>query len=571
MMAKELYELWKTKDLEDADLTAELAQIADNDNEIYERFYRQLEFGTAGLRGIIGAGTNRMNIYTVRSATQGLADYLNETEKNASVAIAYDSRNKSELFATTAAEVLAGNGITAYIYKELMPTPMLSFAVRHLKCASGIVITASHNPAAYNGYKAYGPDGCQMTEQSADAVLDKIGKVDMFDGVKYIDMKQGLSSGLIKHIEQDVIEQYYKCVLAQTTRPNICKNSGMKIVFTPLNGAGNKPVREILSRIGIDDISVVKEQENPDGNFTTCTYPNPEIKDTLKLGIELCKATNADLLLATDPDCDRVGIAVKDGEDYRLVTGNEVGVLLMNYIIEGRIEKGTMPKNPVVVKSIVTTGLANVVGESYGVEVRDVLTGFKYIGEQIAELEAVGEQDRFLLGFEESYGYLSGTYVRDKDAVVAPMLIAEMAAYYKSCGKSICEVLEGIYSKYGCYMHSIGNFVCEGASGMERMAEIMSTLRTSPPSEIGGFKIVKISDYKASIAKDLLTSTESKINLPSSNVLSYDLENGCNVIIRPSGTEPKIKAYYTIKSDSKQSGKILEDKLSASTVELLGF
>ncbi len=562
MNANELYELWKGKELEDSDLSRELEEIEGNENEIYERFYRDLSFGTAGLRGIIGVGTNRMNIYTVRSATQGLADYLNETSESAGVAIAYDSRNKSELFAKTAAEVLAGNGITAYVYSELMPTPMLSFAVRQLGCESGIVITASHNPAAYNGYKAYGPDGCQMTEVSADAVLEKIKHVDMFSGVKLVDFDKGIEDGTIRYIGDDVIDAYYACVKQQIVHENICKDSGLKVVFTPLNGSGNRPVRRILSEIGIDNINIVAEQENPDGNFTTCTYPNPEIKDTLKLGLDLCKSTDADLLLATDPDCDRVGIAVRDGSDYKMLTGNEVGALLLNYIIDGKTKNGTMPKNPIAVKSIVTTGLANAIGEKYGVEVRDVLTGFKYIGEQIAELEQVGEQERFLLGFEESYGYLSGTYVRDKDAVVASMLIAEMTAYYKQQGKGLYEVLQDIYKTHGYYLHSIGNFVCEGAQGMQRMSDIMSDLRGSPPKEIGGFSVVRVSDYEKSESLDIESGNIQKINLPSSNVLSYDLMGGCNVIIRPSGTEPKIKGYYTVKSDNLKSAKEIEEKLS---------
>ncbi len=564
-----LYDIWKSQNLEDKDLTAELIEIEGNEEEINERFYRYLEFGTAGIRGIIGAGTNRMNIYTVAHATNGLASYLSGFE-NPSVAIAYDSRIKSDVFAKTAAEVLAGKGIKVYIYDELMPTPMLSYAVRELQCDAGIVVTASHNPAKYNGYKVYGPDGCQLTDNAANAVLAEISKTDIFD-VSKISFDEGVANGSIEYIKQDLIDNYISLVLGQRVNKEVSSEANLKVVYTPLNGTGNKPVRRVLSEMGISDVTVVSEQEMPDGNFTTCSYPNPEIKESLQLGLDLSVKTNADILLATDPDADRVGIAVPHEGEYKLISGNEVGVLMLDYIARCRVESGNMPKNPIAVKSIVTTGLANRVGAGYGIEVIDVLTGFKYIGEQIALLEEKGEEDRFLLGFEESYGYLTGTFVRDKDAVIASMLICEMASYYKKVGSSIYLELLKIYQKYGRYIHTIGNFSCEGASGMEQMKNIMSSLRENPPSEIGGLSVISYSDFTSSITIDNKTGEKKEINLPKSNVLLYNLEENCSVIIRPSGTEPKIKAYYTVVEGSAGNGEELFEGIRLSTEKLLGF
>ncbi len=564
-----LYDIWKSKSLEDSDLTAELLEIEGNEEEINERFYRYLEFGTAGIRGILGAGTNRMNIYTVAHATNGLASYLSKFE-NASVAIAYDSRIKSDLFAKTAAEVLAGKGIKVYIYNELMPTPMLSYAVRELQCDAGIVVTASHNPAKYNGYKVYGPDGCQLTDNAANEVLSEISKTDIFDVTK-ISFEEGIANGSIEYIKQELIDSYISLVLGQRVNKEVSSEANLKVVFTPLNGTGNKPVRRVLSEMGISDVTMVKEQEMPDGNFTTCSYPNPEIKASLQLGLDLCAKTNADILLATDPDADRVGIAVPHEGEYKLISGNEVGVLMLDYIARCRVEAGNMPKNPIAVKSIVTTGLANRVGAGYGIEVIDVLTGFKYIGEQIALLEEKGEENRFLLGFEESYGYLTGTFVRDKDAVVASMLICEMASYYKKAGSSIYIELQKIYDKYGRYIHKIGNFDCEGASGMEQMKNIMGGLRQNVPSEIGGLSVISYSDFSESMTTDCKTGSTTTINLPKSNVLLYNLEQNCSVIIRPSGTEPKIKAYYTVVEGKAGNGDEIFEKIKASTEKLLGF
>ncbi len=571
MTEKELYQQWLEHATEDADLQAELKEIAGNDEAISDRFYRDLEFGTGGLRGVIGAGTYRMNIYTVRRATQGLANYVNSAFDHPSIAISYDSRIKSDVFAKAAAEVLAANGIHVYIYHELMPTPMLSYAVRAQKCSAGIMVTASHNPAKYNGYKVYGDDGCQMTIAAADAVLAQINALDMFEGIKHDDFDAAVSAGMVSYTPQSVIDAYYEDVLKQSLNPDLCADSGLKIVYTPLNGTGNKPVRHILSKIGIRDVTVVPEQENPDGNFTTCPYPNPEIREALECGLALCREVKPDLLLATDPDADRVGIAVPDGDDYALFSGNEVGAMLLEYICQQRLEKGTMPKNPIAVKTIVTTDIVDAIGKAYGVEIIDVLTGFKFIGEQIGFLEKKGEENRYIFGFEESYGYLAGSYVRDKDAVVASMLICEMAAYYRTKGISMIQARENLYAKYGVYVHSQHAFTFEGESGMIKMQEIMTNLRNAHPSEIAARKVVRFDDYQVGVSKDLVSGTTSQITLPKSNVLAFTLEQGAKVIIRPSGTEPKIKAYYTTKADTREAAEKMKDTLDqAFSAMLLG-
>ena len=530
------YKRWNEFSLEDPDLTAELAQIAGKEDEIKDRFAVALKFGTAGLRGVLGAGSNRMNIYVVRQATQGLANWVKTQGGNQLVAISYDSRIKSDVFAKEAACVLAANGIKVRIYDALMPVPALSFATRYYKANAGIMVTASHNPAKYNGYKAYGPDGCQMTDDAAAVVYAEIQNTDILEGAKRISFEEGIAQGLIEYVGDDCKEGLYDAIKACQVRPGLCKTAGLKLVYSPLNGSGLVPVTRILNDIGIDDITIVPEQKYPDGNFPTCPYPNPEIFEALRLGLELAKESGADLMLATDPDADRVGIAMKcpDGS-YELVSGNEVGVLLLDYICQGRIEKGTMPKNPVAVKSLVSTPLADAVAAHYGVEMRNVLTGFKWIGDQIAGLEAKGEVERFILGFEESYGYLAGPYVRDKDAVVASMLICEMAAYYRSIGSSVKQRMEEIYAQYGRYLNKVDSFEFPGLSGMDKMAGIMAFLRSNPPHAIGGYDIIKITDY---------TKTE-ETGLPSANVLVYTLDGGASVIVRPSGTEPKIKAYYT--------------------------
>ncbi len=549
------YKRWLAADLEDSALTDELKRIAGNEDEIKERFAVSLAFGTAGLRGVLGAGSNRMNIYVVRQATQGLANWVKTQGGNQLVAISYDSRINSDVFARTAACVLAANGIKVRIYDALMPVPALSFATRYYGANAGIMVTASHNPAKYNGYKAYGPDGCQMTDAAAAIVYAEIQKTDILEGAKLMGFEEGIAAGLIEYVGEDCKEGLYDAIKACQVRPGLCKTAGLKLVYSPLNGSGLVPVTRVLADIGIDDITIVPEQKYPDGNFPTCPYPNPEIFEALRLGLELATKEGADLMLATDPDADRVGIAMKcpDGS-YELVSGNEVGVLLLDYICQGRIEKGTMPKNAVAVKSLVSTPLADAVAANYGVEMRNVLTGFKWIGDQIAGLEAKGEVERFILGFEESYGYLAGPYVRDKDAVVASMLICEMAAYYRSIGSSIKERLEAIYAKYGRYLNKIDSFEFPGLSGMDKMAGIMVQLRENPPAQIGGYAVVKITDYK---------KTE-ETGLPSANVLVYGLEGGATVIVRPSGTEPKIKAYYTTLGKDLAEAQAQKDVLAAA-------
>lgn len=565
MTEMELYQSWRKNAVDDPDLQSELSAIENDAEAIQDRFYRDLAFGTGGLRGVIGAGTNRMNIYTVRKATQGLANYVKEAFSEPSVAISYDSRIKSTDFAKAAAEVLAANGVKVHIYTELKPTPMLSFAVRALHCSAGIMVTASHNPAKYNGYKAYGSDGCQMTIDAADAVLAKINALDIFNDVKHMPFDEALAAGMISYIGDDVIEDYFRNVLAQGINTDLCAKSGLKIVYTPLNGTGNKPVRTILNRIGIQEVTVVKEQENPDGNFTTCPYPNPEIREALQLGLQYCDQVKPDLLLATDPDADRVGIAVPDGKGgYALFSGNEVGAMLLEYICEQRIQKGTMPKHPVAVKTIVTTDIVEAICKTYGVELIEVLTGFKFIGEQIGFLEAKGEEDRYIFGFEESYGYLAGSYVRDKDAVVASMLICEMAAYYRTKGISMMQARENLYQKYGVYVHAQHSFTFEGESGMIRMQNIMEHLRTNRPEQIDNLKVIQFADYEKQVSIDLTTGTETAITLPKSNVLSFTLEQGAKVIIRPSGTEPKIKAYYTTTAATEAEAAAKKDELDAA-------
>ena len=568
-MKNKKYQEWLAHTLEDPDLTAELQAVKDDPEAINDRFYRDLEFGTGGLRGVIGAGTNRMNIYTVRKATQGLADHINQTCKNGSVAISYDSRHKSDVFAKEVARVCAANGVKAYLYPQLMPTPMLSFAVRDLKCSMGVMITASHNPAKYNGYKAYGADGCQITNETADAVLANILAVDEFDSVKLADFDEALAEGKIVYIGEDTVERYFENVQKQSIHSEIVKASGFKVVYTPLNGTGNKPVREILKRIGIKDVTVVKEQENPDGDFPTCPFPNPEIKQALELGMKYCEETGSDLLLATDPDCDRVGIAVKYQGDYKLLTGNEVGTLLLDYIASQRKAMGTLPEWPLAVKTIVTTDLAARVAEKYGVELLDVLTGFKFIGEQIGRMEAAGEADRYIFGFEESYGYLAGTYVRDKDAVVASMLICEMAAFYSRQGKNLVDVLNELYATYGYYLCTQQSFGFEGEAGMEIMKKLMNHLRENPADRIDGDKVIAFGDYLKNVRTDRLTGEQTHIDLPKSDVLMYEMEGGSKAVIRPSGTEPKIKVYYFILAKDEAAAREKEAHLQDSFTKLL--
>lgn len=554
------YKRWKETDLLDIDLNTELDSIASDDEAIKERFAVSLQFGTAGLRGTLGAGTNRMNIWVVRQATQGVAEWVKTQGGTQTVAISYDSRLKGWNFAREAAGVLAANGINVRIYDELMPVPALSFATRYYKCNAGIMVTASHNPAKYNGYKAYGPDGCQMTDDAVAVVYDSIQKTDVLTGAKYMPFSEGVEKGLIKFVGEDCKNGLYEAIEARQVRPGLCKSAGLKLVYSPLNGTGLVPVTHVLKDMGITDITIVPEQEYPNGYFTTCSYPNPEIYAAMEKGVELAKEVGADLMLATDPDADRVGIAMKcpDGS-YELVSGNEMGVLLLDYICAGRIEKGTMPANAVAVESIVSTPLAEKVAEHYGVELRHTLTGFKWIGDQIAKLEEAGEVDRFIFGFEESYGYLAGPYVRDKDAIIGSMLICEMAAYYRSIGSSIKQRLEEIYAQYGRYLNLVDAYEFPGLSGMDKMAGIMKGLRDNVPCEFAGKKVTKVTDYLDT----------ASTGLPKSNVLRYDLEDGSVLIVRPSGTEPKIKTYFTTNGATLEEAQAKKDALTEAIKPIL--
>lgn len=557
---REKWGVWKNRNLEDTELEAELQSMQSDEKWMEDCFYKDLEFGTGGLRGVIGAGTNRMNIYTVAKASQGYSNYLNTGVSAPSVAIAYDSRIKSDSFAKVAAEVFAANGIRVHIFSELMPTPALSFAVRNLGCSGGIVVTASHNPAKYNGYKVYGADGCQITTEAAKAILAEIGKVDIFEDVRKMAFEEGLERGIISYIEENTVDAYIEAVSSQSLCDEMI-DKNVSIVYTPLNGTGLKCVTKCLKENGFTDIFVVPEQERPDGNFPTCPYPNPEIREALELGLRDAKRLGSDLLLATDPDCDRVGIAVRSGEDYILLSGNEIGVLLLDYICKRRIALNRMPQRPVLLKTVVTIDMAKRIATDYGVEVVDVLTGFKFIGEQIGLLEQQGEAERFILGFEESYGYLTGSYVRDKDGVDASLMICEMFAYYRSQGISLTEVLNGLYEKYGYCLNTQHSYTFEGAAGFKRMQEIMEKLRTQSPNKWLGRRVLAVSDFKNSVTRYEDDRTE-KIDLPKSNVLKYVMEGDLSLVVRPSGTEPKIKVYFSVSAGNREEAGELERRLA---------
>ena len=545
---KEL-DLWLARAVEDADLITELKAVAGDEAAISDRFYRDLEFGTGGLRGVIGAGTNRMNLYTIRRATQGLADYLNASDLPKKVALAHDSRHKGELFCREAARVLAANGITAYLYPRLEPTPALSWAVRYLGCGAGICVTASHNPAKYNGYKVYGADGCQITLEAADQVLAAIGRHDYFDSPKLADYDQAVAEGRIVTIDDRCLSDFVDAVLALRPGNDV---SRLKLVYTPLNGSGLECVRKLLAKLGVTHITVVPEQEKPDGDFPTCPYPNPEIREAMETGLKLCDTVHPDLMLGTDPDCDRMGTAVPDGKGgYRLITGNEMGVLLLDYICRVRQANGTMPAHPVAVTTIVSTDMATPIAAKYGVELRRTLTGFKFIGEQIGLLEAEGHVERYLFGFEESYGYLSGGHVRDKDAVNAVMLACEAAAYYAARGMSLLDAVNALYAEYGWYRNALHSFTFEGESGMHIMQGIMAGLRAETPAEIAGYRVTGCTDYSA-----------DGTGLPRADVLEYRLENGAKLMVRPSGTEPKIKVYLSAVADSAEAADAINAKLA---------
>lgn len=546
----ELLNTWLAN-VTDEELLAELKamQEAGDEDAITDAFFQDLAFGTAGLRGTIGAGTNRMNIYTVGRATQGFADYLNKTFENPTVAIARDSRNKGELFVKTTAAILAANGVTSYVYPKISPVPTLSWATRYLKCSGGICMTASHNPAPYNGYKAYGPDGCQITSEAADAISAAMNACDPFKDIKTMDFDAAVEQGLVKWIDDEVLDAYYDAVADKSVNnltDEQIANAPLKLVYTPLNGTGLIPVTTVLNKVGITDITVVPEQRDPDGDFPTCPYPNPEIREAMQKGIDLCQEVKPDLLLATDPDADRVGVACADGDDYTLLTGNEMGVLLLDYICKMRAERGEDLSNKVAVTTIVSSAMVDALAAEYGFELRRCLTGFKYIGDIITGLSDAGEADRFIFGFEESYGYLSGDHVRDKDAVNASMLICQMAQYYKLQGKNLVEAMRDLYEKHGYYHNKTVSLSYPGADGAAKMAGIMKSLRDEAPAEIAGSKVEAVVDYATCVN-----------GLPAADVIEFDLEGGNKAIVRPSGTEPKIKLYIFAKGEDAAAADAL--------------
>ncbi len=550
----------------DEELAAELAEMkkaadAGDDSAAVDAFFQDLAFGTAGLRGTLGAGTNRMNIYTVGRATQGFADYLNANFENPSVAIARDSRNKGELFVQVTASILAANGIVAHVYPKISPVPTLSFAVRDLGCSGGICMTASHNPAAYNGYKAYGPDGCQITSEAAKAISASIANTDAFSGVKTMGFDEAVASGMVKWIDDAVLKRYYDAVLSKSVSSLSAEQvaeAPLKLVYTPLNGTGLIPVTTVLERAGITDITVVPEQREPNGDFPTCPYPNPEIREAMQKGIDLCEEVHPDLLLATDPDADRVGVACKDGDDYTLLTGNEMGVLLLDYIARMRSERGEDLSDKVAVTTIVSSAMVDALAAEYGFELRRCLTGFKYIGDIITELSDAGQVDRFIFGFEESYGYLSGDHVRDKDAVNASLLICQMAQDYKLRGMNLAQAMRALYEKHGWWLNRTASVSFPGAAGAETMRGIMAKLREQAPSELAGRAVEAVVDYEGGVN-----------GLPSANVVEFDVEGGNKVIVRPSGTEPKIKLYVFAKDADRAAADALLDALEAAGRELL--
>ena len=555
---KQQYDRWLSQSGMPADLADELNSIAGDEDAITDRFYRELEFGTGGLRGVIGAGTNRMNVYNIRKATQGLANYLNASDLPKKVAIGYDSRIKSDVFAKETAAVLAANGIKAYIYPRLEPTPALSWAVRYYGCGAGVCVTASHNPAKYNGYKVYGADGCQITLEAAEKILAAIEKIDCFDGVKLADYDKALADGSIVMIGDKCLDDFVQAVYDQRVGDGAGIDA-LKLVYTPLNGTGLECVKKLLAKLGVTHVTVVPEQEKPDGDFPTCPYPNPEIREAMQKGLELCDTVKPDILLGTDPDCDRCGTAVPDGKGgYRLITGNEMGIILLDYICRTRLTQGTMPADPVAVTTIVSTDMATPVAKKYGVELRRTLTGFKFIGEQIGRLEAEGRADRYIFGFEESYGYLSGAHVRDKDGVNATLLVCEAAAWYAQQGKTLLDAIEALYKEFGYYRNALCSFAFEGESGMHTMQNLMKNLRANAPAEIAGYKVESAVDYDT-----------DGTGLPRANVLEYHLAGGHKLMIRPSGTEPKIKVYLSAVGESEAAADAVNAALSKAAAEIM--
>lgn len=564
-------QLWKDN-VTEPDLASELDQLlADPDSEkLSDAFYRSLAFGTAGLRGTLGVGTNRMNVYTVAQASQGLATYLNAHFENPTVAIARDSRNKGEDFVRAAAGVLAANGIKSFVYPRIEPVPTLSFATRDLKCSAGICVTASHNPAQYNGYKVYGPDGCQIANEAADEIQNTINQTDIFNGVKRMDFDEALEKGLVEWTPDAVLDRFIDAVATQSvgTKPN----PDFSVVYTPLNGTGLECMQRILERVGIKNVTVVPEQANPDGNFPTCPYPNPEFREALEKGLELCDKVHPDLMLATDPDADRMGVAVPHDGDYKLLTGNEMGILLVDWLTCMKAEAGEDVTRKVAVTTIVSTAMPDAIARAKGFEMRRVLTGFKNIGGQMDQLVEAGQGDRFLIGFEESYGYLVGLHARDKDAIVASMLTCEMAAWYAERGKDLYEAMVALYQEYGYYLNGVVNVQFPGEAGAGKMSAIMTGLRENPPAQIAGLPVEGVVDYKTDVEMPVVGgggNTPAQL-LPKSNVLEYRLGEGVKVIVRPSGTEPKIKAYLFSKGTTREESQALNDRLAeAAKTELL--
>lgn len=567
MLYREKYNDWLESNIVDEKMKDELRAIKD-EKEIEDRFYKDLEFGTGGLRGVIGAGSNRMNIYTVSKATQGFANYLNTRFENPSVAIAYDSRNMSKEFSKAAALTLCANNINVYLYEGLRPTPMLSFAVRHLNCTGGIVVTASHNPKEYNGYKVYDEFGGQVTDEKANIIISEVNKIDSFDKINTVDEEEALAKGLLKYIGEEVDKAYIDSVKGLTIRKELVKEnaSDLKVIYTPIHGSGNMPVRRILNELGYTGVSVVKEQEMPDGNFPTASYPNPEEPAVFKLALEMAKTENPDVIFATDPDADRIGVVVKDSEgEYRVLTGNQTGLLLTQYILDALKEEGRLPEDGVIIKTIVTTDGAKKIAEAYNIELMEVLTGFKYIGEKIQGFE-VNKDKTYIFGFEESYGYLAGDFVRDKDAVIAAVLIAEMTLFYKEKGKSLYDGLVELYEKYGYFKETLVSFELKGKEGSEKISKCIDSLRNENLVEVNGVKVVTKYDYKLGTEENISSGDKKEIDLPKSNVLKFVLENGAWFVVRPSGTEPKMKAYVAVKGNSLKDS---EEKLESFKNEVV--
>lgn len=570
MNYKEKYNTWINSDIIDEATKSELRSISD-EKEIEDRFYQDLDFGTGGLRGVIGAGSNRMNVYTVAQATQGFANYLNDSFKNPSVAIAYDSRNMSKEFAKAAALTLCANNVKVYLYESLRPTPVLSYAARELKCSGGIVVTASHNPKIYNGYKVYDEFGGQVTDEKANIIIDCVKAVDDFSKIKNIDEEIALEKGLLTYIGEDIDNLYYEKVKGLTIRTELVKEKAknLNVIYTPIHGSGNVPVRSVLEQLGYSNVKVVKEQEAPDGNFPTASYPNPENPDVFELAVKMAQTEDADIIFGTDPDCDRIGLVVKDSTgEYKVLSGNQTGLLLTHYVLSSLKETNKLPQNGVVIKTIVTTEGARSITEDFDIEIMDVLTGFKYIGEKIREFEDAGNKT-YLFGFEESYGYLAGSFVRDKDAVIASMLVCEMCLHYKEQGKSLYDALIELYEKYGYFKEALVSLELKGKEGQEKIASCIEALRNDPINEVNNVKIITRLDYKLSVEENTVSNTKATIDLPKSNVLKYILEDGSYFVVRPSGTEPKMKVYLAVKSNSLENTDIDIAKFKENVMEII--